>query len=66
MDDEAGRSCRLELHRKVRRLAADYLDPRQMVWVVVGDAATQRARLDALGLGPSILLDREGRRIEGG
>jgi zinc protease len=51
---------------EARRLAAEYLDPEQMVWVVVGDAATQRPRLDALGLGPSILLDREGRRVEGG
>ena len=45
---------------RVQELADRYLDPESMIWLVVGDAATQRGRLDALGLGPSILLDRRG------
>ena len=51
---------------QAQRLAREYLNPGRMVWLVVGDAATQRGRLDALGLGASTLLDREGRPIEGG
>jgi hypothetical protein len=34
-----------------------------MVWLVVGDAATQRDRLAALGLGAPVTIDREGRPI---
>lgn len=49
-----------------RRLAAEHLDTSGMIWLVVGDAATQRPRLDALGLGPSTLLDRDGRPVSGG
>ncbi len=49
-----------------RRLAARHLDTSGMIWLVVGDAATQRPRLDALGLGPSTLLDRDGRPVSGG
>ena len=36
---------------RVRELVETYLDPAKMVWLVVGDAATQRDRLTALGLG---------------
>ncbi len=31
-----------------------------MVWLVVGDAATQLDRMRGLGLGEAILVDREG------
>jgi zinc protease len=51
---------------EARRLAGDYLDADRMIWLVVGDAATQRARLDALGLGPAVPLDRDGRVTDGG
>jgi zinc protease len=44
-----------------RRLAERYLDPEGMVWLVVGDADTQMGRLEPLGLGEPVLLDREGR-----
>ncbi|MDH3270919.1 MAG: insulinase family protein, partial [Gemmatimonadota bacterium] len=47
----------------VRRLADDYLDPEGMIWLVVGDAETQRDRLTGLGLGTPVMLDREGRPI---
>ena len=46
---------------RVQELADRYLAPEDLIWLVVGDAATQRGRLDALGLGPSVLLDRAGR-----
>ena len=48
---------------RVRALAAAYLDAESMVWLVVGDAETQRDRLIALGLGEAIRLDREGRPL---
>jgi zinc protease len=50
---------------RVRELAKRYLDPRSMVWLVVGDAATQHDRLAALGLGAPLTIDREGRLIGG-
>jgi zinc protease len=48
---------------RVRELAGRYLDPERMVWLVVGDATTQRGRLVSLGLGEPMLLDREGRSV---
>ena len=35
----------------IRALAADWFDPDRMIYLVVGDAATQRERLEALGMG---------------
>ena len=48
---------------RVRELAELHLDWDGMVWLVVGDARTQRDRLRALGLGVPIPVDREGRKI---
>jgi zinc protease len=48
---------------RVRELAARYLDPDGMIWLVVGDAATQLDRLNGLGLGAPVLLDRQGERV---
>ena len=45
---------------EIRELALRYLDSDRMVWLVVGDAATQLDRLRGLGLGEAILVDREG------
>ena len=45
---------------RVRELAARHLGG-PMAWLVVGDAATQLERLEALGLGAPVLLDRSGR-----
>jgi len=45
---------------EVRELASRFLPTDRMVWLVVGDAATQRARLSALGLGRVVTLDRDG------
>ena len=47
---------------RVRELAARYLGG-NMIWLVVGDAATQMGRLEALGLGTPVLLDRSGRPV---
>jgi zinc protease len=44
---------------RAQALAARYLDPRRMVWLVVGDAKTQRDRLAALGLGRPKALDQK-------
>ena len=44
---------------RVRELAARHLGG-DMVWLVVGDAATQLGRLEALGLGTPVMLDRSG------
>jgi len=43
---------------RVRELADRYLDPADMIWLVVGDARTQLHGLRALGLGEPTVLDR--------
>ncbi len=48
-----------------RAIAERYIVPDRMVYLVVGDAATQLARLRQLGLGEPILLDRQGNRVSG-
>jgi zinc protease len=47
-----------------RRLSTRYLDPSHMIWLVVGDARTQRARLEPLGLGAPKTLDRQGKPVD--
>ncbi len=42
---------------KIRALAAEYLTPDAMNYVVVGDAATQAARLEALGYGAPVMME---------
>ena len=44
---------------RIQALAAQYLDPSRMVWLVVGDARTQKDQLGALGLGEPVMLDRQ-------
>ncbi|MYJ16483.1 MAG: insulinase family protein, partial [Gemmatimonadetes bacterium] len=48
---------------RLRELAERHLDTQGMIWLVVGDAATQRDRLAALGLGEAVMLDRTGRPL---
>lgn len=48
---------------RVRELAEEYVDPGQMVFLVVGDARTQLPRLSALGFGRPILIDRNANPI---
>jgi zinc protease len=45
---------------RARELAERYLDTSGMIWLVVGDAATQLERLSALELGEASVVDREG------
>jgi zinc protease len=47
-------------------LARQYLDTNKMVYLVVGDAATQMARLNSLGLGKPVMLDTDGNPVEKG
>ncbi|WP_226668319.1 M16 family metallopeptidase [Microbulbifer aggregans] len=44
---------------KVQKIADTYMQPASMIWVVVGDRATQFGRLQDLGLGEVTLLDAE-------
>jgi zinc protease len=48
---------------RIGELASRFLDPQGMVWLIVGDAATQRDRLNALGLGAPIPIDRDGQPV---
>jgi zinc protease len=48
---------------RIGELASRFLDPHGMVWLIVGDAATQRDRLNALGLGDPIPIDRDGQPV---
>jgi zinc protease len=48
---------------RIQQLAGQYLDVKDMVWLVVGDARTQLARLRALGLGTPIEINRDGERV---
>jgi zinc protease len=50
----------LEKHKE---LAQKYIEPNEMIYVIVGDAKTQLEPLKKLGVGTPILLDRKGNRI---
>lgn len=43
---------------EVRRLAGKYLDPKRMIYLVVGDAKTQMPRMKELGFGEPVLITR--------
>ncbi|NUM70813.1 MAG: insulinase family protein [Ignavibacteriaceae bacterium] len=47
-----------------KRLAQQYLRPDQMVYLIVGDKATQMDKLKDLGLGDPVLLDKEGNPVK--
>lgn len=49
---------------RVRDLAARYVRPSAMTYVVVGDAATQAGRLEALGFGAPVMINAELARLE--
>lgn len=43
--------------RKIQQLAEQYVKPDEMIWLVVGDAASQLERMKALGYGEPIRLN---------
>jgi zinc protease len=47
----------------VKMLAQKLLRPEKMIYVIVGDRATQFDRLKELGLGDPVLVDREGKPV---
>jgi zinc protease len=49
---------------EIKSLAQKYLLPDKMIYLVVGDKATQFEKLKELGLGNPIPLDKEGKAIE--
>jgi zinc protease len=46
---------------RIRELAGRHLRPQGMIWLVVGDAATQQSRLSSLGLGMPVAIGRASR-----
>ena len=44
---------------RIQELSGKYLDPNQMIWLIVGDAKTQLAGLEKLGFGKPILINKE-------
>lgn len=48
---------------KHKSLARFYLHPDKMIYLVVGDAKTQMEKLNDLGFGQPILLDKEGNKV---
>ncbi len=43
---------------RIQELAKEYVDPNKMIWLVVGDAKTQLKRMERLGFGKPILLNK--------
>lgn len=44
---------------EIKSLAAKYLNPDKMIYLIVGDAKTQKDKLEDLGFGKPILLNKE-------
>jgi zinc protease len=49
---------------QVKALARQHLRPNAMTYVVVGDAATQAKRLEALGFGPPVMIKDELNKVQ--
>ncbi|WP_298766274.1 pitrilysin family protein [uncultured Polaribacter sp.] len=49
---------------KIKELANKYVNPSKMIWLVVGDAETQLARMKELGYGEPILLNKTSEKIK--
>ena len=47
----------------VQQLANDYLNGKNMIYVVAGDAKTQLELIKNLGFGEPVLLDRDGNKL---
>ncbi len=48
----------------VKNLAQKYIQPDKLLYVIVGDKATQFEKLKDLGLGEPVLLDKEGKLVK--
>ncbi|WP_339880231.1 pitrilysin family protein [uncultured Algoriphagus sp.] len=44
---------------RIKELSSNYLNPNNMIWLVVGDAKTQMAGLEKLGFGKPVLINQE-------
>jgi len=55
-EEEIVREMTLERHKK---LAQEYINPGRMIYLVVGDAATQMKGLEKLGFGKPILIEQK-------
>lgn len=49
---------------KIQELAKKYINPNKMVWLFVGDAESQLDRLNELGFGPPVLLNKTKEKIK--
>jgi zinc protease len=49
---------------QIKSLAGRYLRPTAMTYVIVGDAATQAKRLEALGFGPPVMIKDELTKVQ--
>jgi zinc protease len=49
---------------EVKALAAKYLDPDKMIYLVVGDEKTQMKKLEKLGYGAPVLLNPKKKNIK--
>lgn len=49
---------------QAKQTLAKYMDPDKMVYLIVGDAATQLAQVNELGLGKAIVLDTDGNPVK--
>ena len=43
---------------QIQALSQHYLDPSKVIWLVVGDAKTQLARMKDLGFGEPVLIGK--------
>ena len=44
---------------EAQRLIAEYMNPDKLIYVVVGDGKTQLKRLDNIGLGKPVLVNKD-------
>ena len=49
---------------QAQQILSKYMDPNNMVYLVVGDAETQLARVNELGLGAAVVLDTSGNHVK--
>jgi len=51
-------------NEELKSLAQKYIQPEKMIYLVVGDKATQFDKLKDLGLGEPVLLDKDGKLVK--